>query len=90
MNKLSDDWAWFSPQQTDHEENRADAVNGELTKSFARTFGQHDGEKVLAHLRSMTKERALGPDSPDATLRYLEGQRSLVTYMERMIERGRV
>ncbi len=65
----------------------------ELAKSFARTFskegGQGDGEQVLAHLRSLTRDRTLGPETSDAVLRYVEGQRGLVAYMERMIARGR-
>lgn len=60
-----------------------------LAKFYARTFSTHDGEHVLSHLRGMTRERTLGPEVPDSVLRYVEGQRRLVAYIERLIERGR-
>lgn len=56
--------------------------------SFARTFGTAEGARVLAHLRSITIERFLGPDSTDAQLRALEGQRAMVHGIESLIERG--
>ena len=61
----------------------------ELARAFARTFGHADGRLVLAHLRRLTRERTLGPDAPDATLRHLEGQRQLVAQIEALIARGR-
>jgi hypothetical protein len=61
----------------------------ELRLSFARCFAGPEGEKVLAHLRALTLDRALGPDASDAMLRHLEGQRQLVTHILAQIERGR-
>ena len=61
----------------------------DLAIAFARTFGHDEGKRVLAHLRSLTRDRTFGPETPVRTLRYMEGQRSLVAYMERLVARGR-
>ncbi len=61
----------------------------EVEKAFARLFSSEDGQKVLAHLQVVTFQRALGPGSPDEQLRYMEGQRSLVATILRLIDRGR-
>ncbi|PWC36446.1 hypothetical protein [Azospirillum sp. TSO35-2] len=57
--------------------------------SFARCFAGTDGARVLAVLRAMTLDRALGPDAPEATLRHLEGQRQLVAAILALVARGR-
>ncbi|MBK1836969.1 hypothetical protein JHL17_06050 [Azospirillum sp. YIM B02556] len=57
--------------------------------SFARCFTGADGARVLAVLRAMTLDRALGPDAPEAALRHLEGQRQLVATVLALIARGR-
>lgn len=61
----------------------------EIEKAFARLFATDDGQKVLSHLQVITFHRALGPTSPEEQLRYLEGQRSLVATILRLIDRGR-
>lgn len=61
----------------------------DIEKSFARLFSSDDGQKVLAHLQVMTFQRALGPGSSDEQLRYLEGQRSMIGTILRLIDRGR-
>ena len=61
----------------------------EVEKAFARLFATQDGQKVLAHLQVLTFQRALGPTSPDEQLRYMEGQRSMVATILRLIDRGR-
>lgn len=58
-------------------------------RAFARLFSTEDGQKVLAHLQAMTFHRALGPKADNDHLRYLEGQRGLVTQILRLIEGGR-
>ena len=63
--------------------------DADLALAFARCFRGRDGEWVLACLKAMTLDRALGPNVADATLRHLEGQRQLVAYMLNMVERGR-
>lgn len=57
--------------------------------SFARCFAGADGLRVLAVLRAMTLDRALGPDAPEAALRHLEGQRQLVAAILALVARGR-
>ena len=61
----------------------------EIERLFARLFSSEDGQKVLSHLQAITFQRALGPGSADAQLRYVEGQRSLVATILRLIDRGR-
>lgn len=78
-------WRWF--------EDSGDSGDGEsqleTEKCFARCFADADGRRVLDHLRAMTTERVLGPDSSDAALRHLEGQRHLVATIAGLAARGR-
>ncbi len=61
----------------------------EVEKAFARLFSSDDGLRVLAHLRSITFERALGAGAADAQLRYVEGQRALLAEVLRLVDRGK-
>lgn len=61
----------------------------EIEKSFVRLFATEDGQRVLAHLQVLTFQRALGPGVADEQLRYIEGQRSMVATILRLIDRGR-
>ncbi|WP_416899605.1 MAG: hypothetical protein ACMVY4_07840 [Minwuia sp.] len=61
----------------------------DLAKCFARCFRGADGERAIAHLRAITLDVATGPDTQDARLRHLEGQRFLVRNIINLIERGR-
>lgn len=61
----------------------------DIEKIFARVFSTEDGRKILAHLQAMTFSRAYGPDAPDQSLRYAEGQRALVANIMRLVYRGR-
>ena len=61
----------------------------DIEKCFARLFSTEDGQKVLAHLQVITFQRALGPGVADEQLRYIEGQRSMVATILRLIHRGR-
>ncbi|PWC75920.1 hypothetical protein [Azospirillum sp. TSH64] len=65
------------------------AADADPAPSFARCFAGRDGERVLAVLRAMTLDRALGPDASEATLRHLEGQRQLVATILALAARGR-
>lgn len=56
---------------------------------FSRIFGTATGRTALRHLRLMTIERTLSPSASDASLRHLEGQRQLVSYICALVERGR-
>ncbi len=53
---------------------------------FAHCFSTHDGRKVLSFLRQITIERCLGADIKSEELFYMEGQRSLVKYIERLAD----
>ena len=66
---------------------RSDRQNVE--RSFSRLFASDDGRSVLNHLQIITYHRALGATATDEQLRHLEGQRSLVSTILRLIERGR-
>ncbi len=82
-----DAWRWIDghPQQDPQSQQHGQ----EISRCFARVFSHHDAHCILQHLRKSTRERVFGPTVSEATLRYVEGQRALVAYMETMIERGR-
>lgn len=61
----------------------------EVERAAARLFSTDDGQRVLSYLQTVTFCRALGADSADAQLRYMEGQRALVAAILRLIDRGR-
>jgi hypothetical protein len=65
----TDGWAWFA---------EAGAVPPDAPEFLSRCFATPDGRRTLALLKTLTLERALGPESSDAALRHLEGQRRLV------------
>lgn len=81
-------WDWF---ETGTPPVAPDALEADraLALAAARCFRGRDGERVLAYLRAMTLERALGPGAPDPLLRHLEGQRQLVAHLQALVERGR-
>jgi hypothetical protein len=61
----------------------------EMERIFARLFATEDGIKVLSWLQMVTFHRASGAATPNDQLKYMEGQRSLVATILRMIDRGR-
>lgn len=86
-------WSWFDASEPGDDaagSSRDLDAGRELRLSFARCFAGPEGEKVLAHLRALTLDRALGPDASDQMLRHVEGQRQLVTYILAQFERGRL
>ncbi|PWC82300.1 hypothetical protein TSH100_24105 [Azospirillum sp. TSH100] len=82
-------WDWLEPPSACGFDN-ATAPEADPAPSFARCFAGNDGARVLAVLRAMTLDRALGPDAPEAALRHLEGQRQLVATILALVVRGRV
>jgi len=65
-------------------------ANGEpVARLAARCFRGADGAALLAYLKALTLDRALGPDAADAALRHLEGQRHLVRHLSHLIDLGR-
>ncbi|AWK88051.1 hypothetical protein [Azospirillum thermophilum] len=86
-------WAWldpapFSAPSADPPATSPATSPEDPAPAFARCFAGPDGRRVLAVLRAMTMERALGPDAPDAALRHLEGQRQLVATILALAARG--
>lgn len=61
----------------------------DIERAFTRLFSSEDGKKVLAWLQVMTFQRAASANAGEEQLRYMEGQRSLVASILRMIDRGR-
>ncbi|MBR1544498.1 MAG: hypothetical protein IJ638_00955 [Alphaproteobacteria bacterium] len=55
---------------------------------FVKTFNTDSGKKVLEYLVSITLNRYLSPVSSDSELRFLEGQRYLVSFIKNMIKKG--
>jgi hypothetical protein len=60
-----------------------------LALEVAHTFESAGGKKVLEYLRSITLARYLPPNATDAELRYLEGQRYLVSFIANMVKKGK-
>ena len=63
-------------------------ANDRLAPAYAACFGTPEGQCVLAHLRSITRDRVLAPQASDAELRHVEGQRALVRHIETLAARG--
>ena len=76
-------WAWLeaTPAGAD--------VAPELCRAAAACLGTPNGRLVLRHLRQSFLDRRLAPTASDAELRHVEGQRSVVAHLLRLIERGR-
>jgi len=84
-------WDWFEADTPPDvpETPGTHQAERDLALACARCFRGGDGEKVLAYLRAVTLERALGPNAPDVLLRHLEGQRQLVAHIAMLVKRGR-
>lgn len=78
-------WSWFDPPVP----GGTDESGLLLARQAARLFATADGEAVLQHLKELTLDRCLGPESGDAALRHLEGQRHLVLHLLSLAARGR-
>lgn len=82
-------WSWFEAALLNAASDESEqVVDDHVAVLFARTFQGRNGNAVLAHLKAITLGRTLGPNSTDALLRHLEGQRQLVSYIVSLIERG--
>lgn len=75
-------WAWFEP------EVRATEPGEAVCRAFHACFAGPQGEAALAHLRRVFLDRRLPPAASDAELRHVEGQRSVVAYVQALIERA--
>ena len=98
---ISPDWLWGHVGETtfpadDRSPVSVDASHAEketdhmirLNKAYAHCFSSAEGRVVLSHLRQVTLERALGPDSSDDALRQLEGQRQLVLRIDNIVNKA--
>ena len=75
--------------QCDDGYKRTRAEARQLDLRAARVFRGKDGELFLKYLRSITLEAVAGPEASDCALRHLEGQRYLVSIIQRAVDRGR-
>lgn len=78
-----DGWAWFEPSI------RAAEPSDVVCRAFRACFAGPHGEAALTHLRRVFLDRRLPPAASDAELRHVEGQRSVVAYVQALIERAR-
>ena len=76
-------WSWLETNPSGPE------TASELCRAAAACLGTANGRLVLRHLRQSFLDRRLAPTASDAELRHLEGQRSVVAHLLRLIERGR-
>lgn len=60
----------------------------DIEKQYARTFATNSGKQVLAHLRSMTIERIVGPNVSNEDLRWWAAQNALIHHIENLIKKG--
>jgi hypothetical protein len=73
----------------DHTSRISRTEQKDIERSFARLFSTEEGKKVLAWLQVMTFHRTGGANQTDEQLRHMEGQRSLMASILRMIDRGK-
>jgi len=76
--RQSGGWGWFDSAPT--------TLPSAVSEAYRQCFATPSGRAVLRHLREMYLERRLGPDSSDAQLRYFEGARMVVAYIERQTD----
>jgi len=98
MNEPRKGWSWFDRDgdagngrqfSNDTAVSELRDPGRDLRLAYARCFSSADGKRVLEHLRAITLERAFGPDVLADTLRHVEGQRQLVSFMAALTDRGR-
>ena len=82
-------WAWFdAPDQLQQQQQPVEPAR-EVCRSFLACFADAQGEAALHHLRRVFLDRRLPPSATDAELRHVEGQRSVVAYVQALLERAR-
>lgn len=60
-----------------------------VCRSAAACFAGSHGQLVLRHLQRVFLDRRVAPNRSDAELRHVEGQRSVVSHLMSLIERGK-
>ena len=61
----------------------------DLAQCALRVFSSQDGQRVLDHLERTFLLRRVPPQTSDQELRHVEGQRSLVAYLQALVARGK-
>ena len=61
----------------------------DLAQCALRLFSSHDGQRLLDHLERSFLLRRVPPQTSDQELRHVEGQRSLVAYLQSLVARGK-
>ncbi len=64
-------------------------ASDELVELFAACFDTPAGRRVLDYLRRAFLGRRVPPTAPDAVLRHVEGQRSVVAHIESLVRQAR-
>jgi len=72
-------WSWFEPSPPGRDDR------AELEIACAACFAGRHGQIVLDHLKAVFLDRRVPPSASDAELRHVEGQRSAVDYLMRLI-----
>lgn len=67
---------------------RTDKQQLDIDLMMARVFAGEDGARCLAYLRAITIEQVMGPAATDSALRHLEGQRYIVSIVQRCLNRA--
>ena len=80
---LPQGWDWL------HADGTRTEPPAELCRCAAACFGSPSGRLVLRHLQRLFADRRLPPSATDAELRHVEGQRSVVSHLLQLLERGR-
>jgi predicted protein tyrosine phosphatase len=84
------EWPWRPEDFSQSATADAGTTDGDrAARLAARCFRGADGAALMAYLKALTLDRALGPDANDAALRHLEGQRHLVHHLIHLIDLGR-
>lgn len=61
----------------------------EMRRSYVRVFETNDGAAILEELRRLFLDRDVQSTESDASLRHIEGQRSVIRHILRQIEAGK-
>ncbi len=77
----SQDWLWAS-------DNHEASDKRPAFPNYRNVFSSDNGKNVLDHLRSQFLMRRIVPTASDSELWYVEGQRSVVAYIEEIIRQG--
>ncbi len=76
---LSKGWSWFDSPPSDTTRDEP------LNRAAGACFTGPDGDLLLRHLRSVFVDRRVPPDASDSLLRHVEGQRSAIDYLTRLV-----